>query len=143
MLIQPKPKFTECRACGILLEEPNRKRQFCSFRCASSAKKQEYKVNNPMRGNSTGTTGTISELRVSVDLLIRGYAVFRALSQSCPCDLAILHETTLLRVEVATAFRRAHGQVFSPHMKNRDKYDILAQVLPDCIIYTPELPAIS
>jgi serine/threonine protein kinase len=53
---------------------------------------------------SSGAAGAISKLLIAADLLKRGYAVFRALSPSCPCDLAILHNGQLLAVEGRTGY---------------------------------------
>ena len=44
-------------------------------------------------GITCATIGAISELMVSADLLKKGYEVFRAVSPSCSCDLAILRDT--------------------------------------------------
>lgn len=93
-------------------------------------------------GLPTGTAGTISELLVGVDLLKRGYEVFRALSPSCSCDLSILKDGCLLRVEVKTGYRNgATGNVITTTPKDRDHFDIFAIVIRgEEIIYEPELP---
>jgi len=89
-------------------------------------------------GVPTGTVGAISELRVCVDLLSRGFEVFRAVSQSCSCDLAILKSGQLLRIEVKTGYKRTDGKpIFS---KIVHKADILALCYPTEIIYQPALP---
>jgi len=97
---------------------------------------------NPHPGiRASGTTGAISELRVSADLLYKGYSVFRALSPNCPCDLAILKGDKLLKIEVKTTCYSPSGAVVYPKPKN-DCYDILALVLDDKIIYKPALETI-
>ena len=95
--------------------------------------------NPPASKLPAGTVGAIAELRVSVDLLSKGYEVFRALNPSCPCDLAILCDNRLFRVEVRTAHRSGYtGKVYCDPSK-KEYYDILAQVLPEQIVYIPEL----
>jgi hypothetical protein len=93
-------------------------------------------------GLPSGTTGAISELLVSSDLLRRGYAVFRALSPSCSCDLAILKGGRLFRVEVRTAYRHQKTRrLFYPKV-DPEKSDIAALVVGGTeIIYIPELEA--
>lgn len=69
----------------------------------------------------------------------RGYHVFRALSPSCPADLAILNGKELLRVEVTTGSYTRKGSVLAP-VKDLTKFDILAVALHDRIEYRPDLP---
>jgi hypothetical protein len=84
----------------------------------------------------TGTIGAISELRVAADLLAKGYEVFRALSPSCSCDLAILQKGKLLRVEVRTGNCQS-GRVYCRD-SNNEKHDVFAVVnnITGEIIYT-------
>lgn len=88
-------------------------------------------------GLPTGTVGAINELRVSVDLMARGYAVFRALSPSCPCDLAILKDDNLIRVEVKTGYRLCNGRPTISKVKilEHQSRGILALVVGPEIIY--------
>jgi len=137
----------ECEVChenipaGRLNRNANAKT--CSPECSKKRATLLYRARNPQpTGMSTATIGAISELRVAVDLLQKGYAVFRALSSSCPCDLAILQDKKLFRLEVKTASRSvASGAVVVPKNKKDGLYDILAAVLPDEIVYTPCLPS--
>lgn len=86
----------------------------------------------------TSTVGAISELRAASDLLGKGYHVFRALSPACPCDIAVLRDGKLLRIEVKTGYRTATGKLYKSPAHNNE-FDILAMVLPDEIIYEPPL----
>jgi hypothetical protein len=86
----------------------------------------------------TGVTGAISELIVCADLLRRGFAVFRAVAQSCPCDIAVLKEGKVLRIEVTTGTLSPMGKLmFAPH--NSENYDVLAIVVNGTITYKPEV----
>ena len=53
---------------------------------------------------AAGTTGAMSELCVAVDLMKKGYAVFRALSPACFCDLIAIKDGKSLNVEVKTGY---------------------------------------
>ena len=89
---------------------------------------------------ATGTTGAISELRVCVDLLARGYEVFRSVSQSCSCDIAVLKDGRLFRIEVTTGYENPHTGTLSYSPHKTENYDVIAVVLPEDIVFKPELP---
>jgi|GEM_PF-3063668 len=118
-----------------------RGRKYCCVKCRKAHDDLRYKDLNPAPSVSTPTRGTISELIVATDLLTRGFAVFRSMSPSCECDLAILRGRDLLWVEVTTGTLGAHGKIVYPS-KNPAKYDVLAVVIKDdrAIRYLPELP---
>lgn len=129
-----------CAQCGK--ELPSNKRKYCSYECEAAYLKEKYKkLNNPFKGKSSATTGAISELRVAVDLMVKGYDVFRALSPSCPCDLAILKDSKLLRIEVRTVGISVSGKPYkhTDRHDNPDEIDHYAWVLPDKIMYEPSL----
>ncbi len=87
-----------CRTCGKRLTRDQK--YYCSPYCCL---KYRYE-SNPYVGRTTGDTGAISELRVCVDLMVKGYEVFRAISPASSCDLLVLHDgTKILRMEVRTA----------------------------------------
>lgn len=133
-----------CKFCQKEIpQEAHKSRVFCSYECRSLFTKMKYEQFNPdtFRGKTSATTGAISELRVAVDLLAKGYDVFRALSPNCPCDLAILKGERLLRVEVRTTFISTAGKLYKAKNKRDDmnSIDVYAWVLPDKIIYEPAL----
>src|SRR5690242_10258699 len=66
--------------------------KYCSSACGAAARKPPITPQAPQVQLSSGTAGTVGELFVTVDLLKRGYHVFRAVSPSCPCDLIALRD---------------------------------------------------
>jgi hypothetical protein len=112
------------------------RQKYCSKKCR--AKHSVWVLQRPYPGMSTGTIGAIGELRVCVDLLTKGYEVFRAVSPSCSCDLLVYKEGVATRIEVRTAYRTKSGNVYHPNQHIRA--ETLAAVLPDVIIYEPPLP---
>lgn len=85
---------------------------------------------------SSGVVGAMAELLVSADLLARGYFVFRALSQACPCDLLILRDNLSARVEVRRVTRRNDGRLPTGcDADERGRFDVLARVEPDGSIH--------
>lgn len=77
---------------------------------------------------------------MAADLLALGYEVFRALSPACSCDLAILKDGQLLRIEVTTAYIGPSGNILTCKKPN-EKSDIIAYFLKAGkeIIYEPAL----
>jgi hypothetical protein len=103
---------------------------------------RRYRNENPKSQLSTPVIGIIAEHRVIVDLLTRGYDVFHAASPACSCDLAVLKNGNLLRVEVTTGKYTPTRKIFYPP-HNKNNYDIVAAVLPDQIYYFPDLPPLK
>jgi len=133
---------TKCRWCGKELPQERkgrgRKRIYCSDKCSYLSARQSYRDSNPPSGLANSTVGAISEYRVVLELLSRGFNVFRATSPACPCDLIISKNQNILRVEVTTGKYSGVGKVwYAPH--NTDNYDIMAVVLPEKIYYYPEI----
>ena len=127
----------KCAQCDKPL--PSNRWRFCAYECKKAFLSAQYRKNNPFLGTSPGTTGAISELRVAIDLMSKGYNVFRALSPNSPCDLAILKDKQLLRIEVRTSHLTKSG---IPYRSKGDGSlaDIWAWVTSQDIIYEPELP---
>ena len=114
--------------------------KYCDRFCRIEYEKERYRSLNPKPILPTATTGAINELRVAIDLLGKKYEVFRSLSPACSCDLAILKNKKLLRIEVRTAYKLPSGRVTCPMYSF--KADILAKVLDDKIIYEPSLDSL-
>lgn len=60
---------------------------------------------------ATSTTGALSELVVSSDLLSKGYDVFKSVSPSCFCDLLIHKKNIILKIEVRTGYKNQRGDI--------------------------------
>ena len=103
------------------------------------ATQREKRGSNPIpEGLNTGGIGAASEMLVCADLVLRGLSVLRAVSPSCPFDLAVMKSGKLLRVEVTTGRRHPTGKVI--HVKkDKERFDILAVVIKKEIIYIPDL----
>ena len=138
-------EIISCFECGIDVKKGTKSpKKYCSKQCKTQHWKKVFKENNPRILNvCTGTIGAIGELRVCVDLLSKGYHVYRAISPACPADLAITHNNKLYRVEVTTGYISIKGKLY--HLKNeQDKlgFDIPAVIKKTGeISYFPELPS--
>lgn len=143
--------FDNCVVCQTPIRNLRRRHgaMFCQAECSREHARRQFQILNPSTSVklSTVTTGAAHELFVAADLMFRGYAVFRALSGSCECDLAILtSDRRLLRVEVTTGYYTQTGKIVSP--KNEQdglKFDVLAIVVKTDrkIIYQPTLESLD
>lgn len=111
--------------------------RFCSNLCSKFYHAKDG-TNLKYSGLNTGTIGALHELKVCCDLIERGFQVFRALSPSCECDLAILHNKRLIRVEVTTGYLYRNGRMsWSKH--DALKFDLIAIVSTTGISYIPAI----
>lgn len=134
-----------CIQCNQPYQATTSYQKYCSQGCMHDYHNHTWRgINKTNPHISSGTTGAISELLVAADLMRKGYNVFRALSQSCPCDLVILKDKQLWRVEVTTGYRSASGKLQHVHKPNINgaRYDIVAYAVraSDEIVYDPPLP---
>jgi hypothetical protein len=67
-------------------------------------------------------------------LLKMGYEVFRAVSPACSCDIAILKNKILTRVEVRSGCILPSGKITFATSSN-ERYDIMAIVTKEGIVY--------
>ena len=133
-----------CKNCHAPIEKERARRQgkFCGPVCVRAARRRNYIDWNlrqdPSAHLPTGTVGTVGELMIALDLLRKGYAVFRALSPAASCDLAVLANGQLVRVEVATAHYNASGSPIIPRKDNK-KFDVLGLAMIDgTVTYIPK-----
>ena len=88
---------------------------------------------------NTVKVGTALELIVSIDLMSKGYDVFRALSSSCPCDLIAMKDGKCLRVEVTIGKVSKNGTIgFNPH--DPKNFDVIAVPVNNTVYYYPSVP---
>jgi len=129
------PSRKNCLNCGKPILNPIRKTgtKFCGLKCATEfGRRNMVKV----EGSSTlqmGTLGAIGEYIACVDLLRKGYEVFRSVSPTCSCDLVILKDGKLETVEVRVGAKYYSGCL--RYSQTKIRADLLAIVLHDEIIY--------
>lgn len=130
-----------CRRCGQTMLNVHGRRQYCSTKCAHGKSNTAPRVYlSRQLGLSTGQLGAVGELVASVDLIRRGYEVFRAVSPACSCDLIILKNGMLRRVEVRTAYRNVNGTITYPRQtKDEGRSDVFALIVDGGVIYEPTL----
>lgn len=131
-------RIRKCLGCAQAISDNRRiDAKFCSKDCLRKHAHGVYLISNPRSGLSTGKTGAISELLVAADLLRLGFDVFRAVSQSCSCDIVALRNGVTVRIEVRTGQRNSSGGL--SYSKAGIKADHVAIVSGDMIFYEPRL----
>ena len=136
--VRVRPART-CDVCGESFIPKGINHIRCSTKCRKAHNTANYSVVVKPSGLTPGTAGAIGELRVSIELMARGYQIFRALSPSCPCDLIALRDNETVRIEVRTTYFGRTGNLIIPH-NDPSKFDVLAMVTSAGIFYEPSLP---
>jgi hypothetical protein len=89
---------------------------------------------------NTANIGCIGELMVTVDLMRRGFEVFRAVSAGCSCDLIAIKENKSQRIEVTKGSRLTKDKHLMHRAHNSSHYDIIAIWEDDGILtYVPPI----
>lgn len=82
----------------------------------------------------------MAELRVSTDLLSKGFHVFRNVSPSGPCDLIAFKDEKILRIEVCTGYRNPRSdKLMWPKKATSYIFDVLAICIGQEVHYKPEI----
>ena len=101
--------------------------------CGDKCRKEYRLYMSGRTGNNSllpsGTVGCISEILISVDMMNRGYSVFRALSPACFCDLIAVKDGHSLRIECRTAYKNKTGNLCFSKEKHGE-IDIFALYVP-------------
>lgn len=78
--------------------------------------------------------GAIAELEISVDLMKKGYEVYRALSQASSCDILAMKDGKTFTFEVRTGFSSpTTGKISYP------KYNIRASIVAVFVHHSKEI----
>lgn len=141
------PSVKTCKFCAKRLVGGRKDRVYCDTACANEDQRRKWREKNPkspLGELQNNTVAEVNEMRVAIDLLSRGYEVYRAAFQGMPCDILVcgpaLEKGDLaLRVEVTSGNRSTSGAVTHPK-RDAALFDVLAVVLGDgTIVYKPEL----
>ena len=94
--------------------QPNQK--VCSSECRKKHSLKYWHFNDEYKHLTSSTVGAIAEIVVAIDLMKKGFSVFRGLSPSCYCDLIAVETKTKkkLELEVRTGRRSFSGKLEFP-----------------------------
>jgi len=127
----------ECAQCYKTFDTTIPHKRLCSPVCKTKFN-TEKTGRTGLNNISTGTMGAISELVCAADLMLKGYAVFRAISPSCSCDLLAMKNGITQRVEVRTGYKDTLGKI-SWNFTNKDigRQDLFAIYIrkENCVKY--------
>lgn len=126
-----------CEHCGENYTKQTKRQRFCTPKCSSA---YGFEVYVPAYGDglTVQTKGAISELRVAVDLLARGFHVYRSMSSTAPWDLVVaIPSGKLVRIEVKSSAVNKNGSVSAYTEKN--VYDVVCYATRDSLVYIPPL----
>lgn len=130
-----------CARCGHTATLTGKRGQISRY-CSRECRRQHSKeladsLGRTLPGQPKGNIGAYSELLVALDLMRRGYHVFRAVGPHGPFDLvAWRKDTGLLRVEVKTGVR-FNGQATLPIPPEPVEWDRIAFAFHDGVVYWP------
>lgn len=115
----------QCKNCHIWFRWTTERHSFCSSGCKLRyAQKQisrrlsnDLKHETSLNPTSYGSIGSIGELAVCMDLLKRGYHVFRAIAADSFCDLMARKAIRVLQIEVRTGRLQGTSLTFSRKLR--------------------------
>lgn len=122
--------------------------RFCSPVCRTSFHRKYNHCPDIERDNNltTATIGSIHEYQVSVDLMRRGWQIFKALSPNGPVDLVAIKADRILRVQVTkgskykSESKRTERICHGKGKNGSGRYDLLAiSMVSGEIVYIPTL----
>ncbi len=98
-----------CSMCLKMFKRSQPRQRLCTRKCSDDFYVRRSALSIPRQ-----STGAISEMAVCADLLKKGYAVFRAVSSSCFCDVMAVKGDENLRLEVRTGYKALDGHLTFP-----------------------------
>lgn len=135
-----------CSFCRKALFGGRKDRKFCDNECARQQAKKKWREANPkspLAAFATGAVAEANEMLVAIDLLQRGYEVYRSAFPAQGCDIVIMRpadrrEDVYVRIEVTSGNYTGSGTLVHPE-RDPSKYDVMAVVANGRITYKPEL----
>lgn len=132
-----------CALCGNTIPvnrgKGNRERiKYCSAACLVKATRNGNVSLSEQWGVNASGVGAITELITSIDLMKRGYDVFKALSMGT-CDLVAIKNGKCIRIEVKSGYTNINGKLNHTKVRSEYTFDVLAIVAEEKVVYRPDL----
>jgi len=133
---EPIPATRNCKMCGQVFIPTTHHHLYCSEKC--NHKYHDEVVPNCYPGASTMVKGEVSEHLVIIDLLLRGWHVFKPVSFGCGFDYIAMRAGTMYKIEVKLGHkRRRNGKLEVVLAKTENpQYDVIATVWDNQIFYS-------
>ena len=132
------------KICGVCKSDflANSKLQtICSYECRREQSRKRTGRIAMFPGIPTATIGSMSEMEVAINLMKKGYCVFRALSPAAFCDLIVVKDLEIIRIEARTGYVGKNNQLtFTKEMHG--KIDLFGVYFPkaDSVKYYKPIP---
>ena len=114
----------QCAACNKKFEHRQNHTKTCSKECRNKIYYGDTR-SSLGKGIPSGTVGAMTEMKVAIDLMEKGYAVFRALSPACFCDLIATKDDMIFKIEARTGYITGSKRYLFTKSK-RDRIDMYA-----------------
>jgi len=133
---EPIPPTRDCKECGQTFIPTTHHHMFCSVKCNHSF--HEKNMPGCFLGASKVVKGEVGELQVVIDLLLRGWHVFRPMCFGCGFDFLITRGDEIRKVEVKIAHKSCKGGALQINLRktNNPQYDVVATVWHREILYS-------
>lgn len=119
-----KPIYSiHCDFCNEVFVALRDDKRFCSKEC-----RIEYNNQRPENPLTPSNYGTILELQVSIDLMNKGYEVFKSVGTNSKCDLIARRGNCYYAIEVRSG-RNTYGNKIEYNKKATDDCDVYAVAL--------------
>jgi len=130
-----------CLFCKKNYISSRKNSQTCTRRCKE---KYKYETTSAIAKDrvyiSPATRGAISEYKVSSFLMVNGYDVFRSMSPSSFCDLVVIKDNVVKKIDVKTGYVSVSGKV--TYIKNKlrnggfpDLYAVVDKITNDIYFF--------
>ena len=131
----------KCKECKLKFIPTTSANKFCSKYCCDRYHNNLNMEKSTHKARSKGSLGAAVESIICGDLLLKGFDVYRAVTPNALCDLVIIKDKEVLRVEVKTCLIYQKTGRIHYASPNPENYDILAlyHVSTKTIIYNPEI----
>lgn len=144
-LLETNKKFSkECLNCDNKFYTNKNHQVFCEQSCRNIYYAKQWDIDGFRFEIPSGTVGVLSEYLASIDLMKKGYEVYRAMSPASSSDLILKKNNKFISIEVRTGKLKINNEkndVKLHYPKHHMRSDHFAIVIPEKnkIIYIPEL----
>ena len=98
-----------CSVCKKTKKTNQIRQKLCDEKCRKEFYGRQGRLNI-----ATSSVGAISEMAICIEMLKRGYSVFRTVSQSSFCDVIAVKKKEILMMEVRTGYKDLSGNITFP-----------------------------
>lgn len=136
-------RIRHCAECSRLRTNERNRRNKARYAAEGRPYMKKGLVPSPFLHMVASDVGALAELVVSADLLKRGFHVFRAVSPAASCDLLVMRDGQIWRVEVKTAQRSTDGSLTYDKPRDRARFDVLALMVGSDVVYRPDFASLA